>query len=73
MNYQKKGLKRLLNAMLDGSVGRLVIVHKLSCKKRYSRNIAHMNKNNISGTVKVIEIAKWFDSAVSKVKRWFCR
>jgi len=28
MNYQKKGLKRLLNAILDGSVGRLVIVHK---------------------------------------------
>ena len=28
MNYQKKGLKRLLNAILDGSVGRLVIAHK---------------------------------------------
>jgi len=28
MNYQKKGLKRLLNAILEGSVGRLVIAHK---------------------------------------------
>jgi excisionase family DNA binding protein len=28
MSYQKKGLKRLLNAILDGSIGRLVIAHK---------------------------------------------
>jgi predicted site-specific integrase-resolvase len=28
MNYQKKGLKRLLNDILDGKVGRLVIAHK---------------------------------------------
>ena len=28
MNYQKKGLKRLLSAILEGSVGRLVIAHK---------------------------------------------
>ena len=28
MNYHKKGLKRLLNEVLDGSVGRLVITHK---------------------------------------------
>lgn len=28
MNYHKKGLKRLLNAIIDGSVGRLVITHK---------------------------------------------
>jgi len=28
MNYHKKGLKRLLSAILDGSVGRLVIAHK---------------------------------------------
>jgi predicted site-specific integrase-resolvase len=28
MNYQKKGLKRLLGAILDGSAGRLVIAHK---------------------------------------------
>src|SRR5258705_191425 len=28
MNYHKKGLKRLLNAMLAGQVGRLVITHK---------------------------------------------
>lgn len=28
MNYHKKGLKRLLNAVIDGEVGRLVITHK---------------------------------------------
>ena len=28
MNYHKKGLKRLLNAVLDGGVGRLVVTHK---------------------------------------------
>jgi predicted site-specific integrase-resolvase len=28
MNYQKKGLKRLLDAIIDGQVGRLVITHK---------------------------------------------
>ena len=28
MNYHKKGLKRLLNGILDGQVGRLVIAHK---------------------------------------------
>lgn len=28
MNYNKKGLKRLLSAIIDGSVGRLVISHK---------------------------------------------
>ena len=28
MNYRKKGLKRLLAAILDGSVGRLVVTHK---------------------------------------------
>ena len=28
MNYRKKGLKRLLGAILDGEVGRLVITHK---------------------------------------------
>ena len=28
MNYRKKGLKRLLEAVIDGSVGRLVITHK---------------------------------------------
>ncbi len=28
MNYQKKGLKRLLDAVINGSVGRLVITHK---------------------------------------------
>ena len=28
MNYYKKGLKRLLNEILDGKVGRLVITHK---------------------------------------------
>lgn len=28
MNYQKKGLKRLLGAIIDGQVGRLVITHK---------------------------------------------
>jgi excisionase family DNA binding protein len=28
MNYQKKGLKKLLNAILDDSVGRLVLTHK---------------------------------------------
>ena len=28
MNYQKKGLKRLLNAIIDGQIGRLVITHK---------------------------------------------
>lgn len=28
MNYQKKGLKRLLNAIIDHKVGRLVLTHK---------------------------------------------
>src|SRR5579871_5287279 len=28
MNYYKKGLKKLLNAILEGNVGRLVITHK---------------------------------------------
>ena len=28
MNYHKKGLKKLLGAIIDGSVGRLVISHK---------------------------------------------
>jgi len=28
MNYQKKGLTRLLGAIIDGQVGRLVLVHK---------------------------------------------
>ncbi|WP_300653108.1 IS607 family transposase [Hydrogenophaga sp.] len=28
MNYNKKGLKRLLDAIIDGDVGRLVITHK---------------------------------------------
>lgn len=28
MNYHKKGLKRLLNAIIDGQIGRLVITHK---------------------------------------------
>ncbi|MFB8831827.1 IS607 family transposase [Azotobacter sp. CWF10] len=28
MNYQKKGLKRLLEALIDGQIGRLVITHK---------------------------------------------
>jgi putative resolvase len=28
VNYHKKGLKRLVSAMLDGQVGRLVITHK---------------------------------------------
>ena len=28
MNYHKKGLKRLLDAVIDGRVGRLVIAHK---------------------------------------------
>ena len=28
MNYHKKGLKRLLDAVIDGQVGRLVITHK---------------------------------------------
>ena len=28
MNYRKKGLKRLLDAIIDGPVGRLVITHK---------------------------------------------
>ena len=28
MNYHKKGLKRLLNAIIGGEVGRLVITHK---------------------------------------------
>lgn len=28
MNYHKKGLKRLLDAIVDGEVGRLVITHK---------------------------------------------
>lgn len=28
MNYYKKGLKNLLNAILEGSVGRLVLTHK---------------------------------------------
>lgn len=28
MNYRKKGLKRLLDAIVDGRIGRLVITHK---------------------------------------------
>lgn len=28
MNYQKKGLKKLLEAVIDGQIGRLVITHK---------------------------------------------
>jgi len=28
MNYQNKGLSRLLGAIIDGEVGRLVLVHK---------------------------------------------
>jgi predicted site-specific integrase-resolvase len=28
MNYNKKGLKRLLNEIIEGRVGRLVITHK---------------------------------------------
>jgi len=28
MNYYKKGLKKLLNAVIDGNIGRLVITHK---------------------------------------------
>jgi predicted site-specific integrase-resolvase len=28
MNYYKKGLKKLLNAILEGDVGRLVLTHK---------------------------------------------
>jgi len=28
MNYQKKGLRRLLGSIIDGKVGRLVITHK---------------------------------------------
>ncbi|GHU03544.1 hypothetical protein FACS1894205_0280 [Alphaproteobacteria bacterium] len=28
MNYHKKGLKRLLESVIDGQVGRLVITHK---------------------------------------------
>jgi predicted site-specific integrase-resolvase len=28
MNYHKKGLKRLLHAIIDGQIGRLVITHK---------------------------------------------
>lgn len=28
MNYNKKGLKRLLNEIIDGDVGRLVVTHK---------------------------------------------
>jgi putative resolvase len=28
MNYHKKGLKQLLNAIIDGQIGRLVITHK---------------------------------------------
>jgi predicted site-specific integrase-resolvase len=28
MNYQKKGLKRLLNAIIDDKIGRLVLTHK---------------------------------------------
>jgi len=28
MNYQKKGLKRLLDAIIDGKIGRLVLTHK---------------------------------------------
>lgn len=28
MNYHKKGLKRLLNDILNGKIGRLVIAHK---------------------------------------------
>lgn len=28
MNYHKKGLKRLLNRIIDGNIGRLVLTHK---------------------------------------------
>ena len=28
MNYNKRGLKKLLSAIIDGSVGRLVVSHK---------------------------------------------
>ena len=28
MNYHKKGLKRLLNQIIDGNIGRLVLTHK---------------------------------------------
>lgn len=28
MNYQKRGLKKLLNRIMDGSIGRLVLTHK---------------------------------------------
>jgi putative resolvase len=28
MNYQKKGLRKLLNRIMEGSVGRLVLTHK---------------------------------------------
>ena len=28
MNYYKKGLKKLLNAILEGDIGRLVLTHK---------------------------------------------
>jgi len=28
MNYYKKGLKKLLNAVIDGNIGRLVVTHK---------------------------------------------
>ena len=28
MNYQKKGLRRLLNQIIEGKVGRLVVTHK---------------------------------------------
>lgn len=28
MNYQKRGLKKLLSAILDGNIGRLVLTHK---------------------------------------------
>ena len=28
MNYRKKGLKRLLDAILAGDIGRLVLTHK---------------------------------------------
>ena len=28
MNYYKKGLKRLLNSIIEGNIGRLVLTHK---------------------------------------------
>jgi putative resolvase len=28
MNYQKKGLKKLLSRIMDGTIGRLVLTHK---------------------------------------------